>query len=445
MDFFLFLIYVNCILINAGPGRSDTPDCHCDSPNVRTVLFKSSDISKECWSREELALLYARRLMQEILPRKVPNNINLLMDYIKMCLKTLQEEVTSKHAHKILLSAMTDTLGGYLQAYGFPIAKEKNYEGEVNYCVTKQMNELLETTKQVLATDGGSWTRPVYVKKSSNIAPFVVPTPTVDNACSSLISSYDMTTDHAMDTTSKPCLHIPLPFLDSAAHPCAIALPFRNRSLYSLISKDSANILLRYYTAAIHCLYRPAEETPGVQPQCNIVRDDPAVHQFNVDFHNWLVKVVLPHLRDEKWYAGFGSVWRLIETMTKKGIKTVEDSPGKCFSVAVAEQNEGRQTSIWFYILCVMIIILLFWLCVCCICACARACRKRSSSTLCSCPTSSSSGQVVNALLTLYEGSQEIKYPTNVRIQNKTYRRPGSFCSNDGSYRCSSFSERFRK
>lgn len=95
-----------------------------------------------------------------------------------------------------------------------------------------------------------------------------------------------------MDTTSKPCLHIPLPFLDSAAHPCAIALPFRNRSLYSLISKDSANILLRYYTAAIHCLYRPAEETPGVQPQCNIVRDDPAVHQFNVDFHNWLVKVV---------------------------------------------------------------------------------------------------------------------------------------------------------
>lgn len=55
----------------------------------------------------------------------------------------------------------------------------------------------------------------------------------------------------------------------------------------------------------------------------------------------------------------------------------MEDSPGKCFSVAVAEQNEGRQTSIWFYILCVMIIILLFWLCVCCICACARACRKR--------------------------------------------------------------------
>lgn len=37
--------------------------------NVGTVLFDTSNIEKECWSNEELALLNSRIIFQDILPQ----------------------------------------------------------------------------------------------------------------------------------------------------------------------------------------------------------------------------------------------------------------------------------------------------------------------------------------------------------------------------------------
>lgn len=60
------------------------------------------------------------------------------------------------------------------QAYGVPLSNAKYYEGAVSYCTAKQMNDLLTQFRKILDTDGGGWTRPVFVKRSSRVQKYKV-------------------------------------------------------------------------------------------------------------------------------------------------------------------------------------------------------------------------------------------------------------------------------
>ncbi|KAK9506289.1 hypothetical protein O3M35_008251 [Rhynocoris fuscipes] len=396
------------ITLKVSFSKSDTATSACPTPNVRTVLFKPSDLTKECWSQEEASLLYARRLMQELLPMKVPSDMNLLVNYIKLCLKVLQEEVTSKYTHQLLLFAMSDALGGYLQAYGFPLCKAKYYEGTTSYCVTKQMNVLLVTTKQILGTDGGSWTRQIHVEKSDKIAPFELKECGNVDSCRYLITNYDVL-KHG--ETEKPKVHVPMPFIDSASFPSAVAVPFRNRSLFSLMSSDATDILVRYFMVAEQCLAGPCPNGER--------KNNPSIREFELDYHNWLTRVVVPHLNDERWYPGFGSVLRLVSTMSHKGVKTMPGLTGSFVAISEDERDFiNKPTSPWLYILIVMALVLIFWLCFAFISSFSsfikkRRCAKDGST----CSSLDSSGQVVNTLITMCEGP-------NPKVPAKSFYAP---------------------
>lgn len=159
----IFITYILVLsLINT--AKSDN-DC-CKSPNVGSVLFRDIDLHrKDCWSQEEIALLYTRRVMQEIIPRQIPRNIPLLIDYMKICLDTAKQVAPSKSELDFLLTAFSDAFGGYLQSYGLPLLNEAYYEGYVGYNAAKSFQNMQCEFKKLLKTDGSSWTQTMKISK----------------------------------------------------------------------------------------------------------------------------------------------------------------------------------------------------------------------------------------------------------------------------------------
>lgn len=163
----------------------------CKSPNVRTTLFKKAQASNLCWNMEEIALLLARAIMQDILPRTIPQNMPLLLDYFKDCLATIKKQVTNNYVQNLMTAAMIDTLGGYLQAYGLPIMKKIYYEGNLEFDTVNEFYSLQNNMKTILSTDGGGWTRPVIINwKITSVIPLKIPISN-DNCCKDIITTYD--------------------------------------------------------------------------------------------------------------------------------------------------------------------------------------------------------------------------------------------------------------
>ena len=73
---------------------------------------------------------------------------------------------------------------------------------------------------------------------------------------------------------------ISLPFLDDNKFPSSIAMPFKRNSLFSLMTKCSVNILLKYYVIAMRCL-----ASPGYK-KLDII-------EFNHEFHEWIIGTVI--------------------------------------------------------------------------------------------------------------------------------------------------------
>lgn len=86
------------------------------SINVGTVLFTESDLNKECWSCENIALLTSRMLMEDILPAEEAlvirddDFISNIVEYFHLVLEVVRKVTYGKAKHVMLLS-MTDVLG----------------------------------------------------------------------------------------------------------------------------------------------------------------------------------------------------------------------------------------------------------------------------------------------------------------------------------------------
>ncbi|CAH1406114.1 unnamed protein product [Nezara viridula] len=383
------------VVLYSSPSSAASEGCTtaCETPNVRTVLFKQTDLVKDCWSDEELTLLYTRRLMQELIPKRVPCRIPLLLEYMKLTLESARDVACSVRAHRLIMLAISDAFGGYLQAYGIPITNSKYYEGTVSYCTARQVNELQSAYRKTLDTDGGGWTGPVYVRRSKNVQPFVVSS-FKSACCSNLITNSDLGKNSAFcnggnDNGNQQPDRIPLPFLDDLANPRAVAVPFREKSLYSLFSRNSSDILLRYYSNALRCLGPPPDQA------CNDVSASPLAGQFLDSYHSWLCKAVVPHLHDEIWYPGFGGVYRILEAMTQRGLSKCDDGLGPLsdnFALRLDENCECETTSPLFYLAAVLALILLFWIIVCLLCCLIKCCASSSESETSSSTSTTSSG-----------------------------------------------------
>lgn len=141
---------------------------------------------------------------------------------------------------------------------------------------------------------------------------------------------------------------IPMPFFDSKSHPSAIAIPFKKYTLRNIESKSSAYILLKFYVAASKCM--TAKDVDKV-----------SWNTFQSNFYAFLDRKVLPHLRDDRFYAAFGGVLRIISTLKGLGVSPASESEYNAgvrkigfammknkgeMSAAIGKGNAGAQVTI---------------------------------------------------------------------------------------------------
>ncbi|XP_024940275.1 uncharacterized protein LOC107267287 isoform X2 [Cephus cinctus] len=310
--------------------------------NIGTVLFERSDCGKHCWTSEEFTILNSRRMFQDILPKvKVINCQNdqyiaMLMDYFHICLECVRKLSIGKTKH-LMLKALADTMGGYLQVYILPLTKHSYYAGNIKYRNAKRLFELFDELKNFLHTNGVGWMKPTLNKKHVKTPPIVITPPRSSLACNGLITypahsaemnSRDFHYSHAMKRKrftrgrrpsrnsplgyseyggiTRPVI-VPLPFLDDEAQPNSIAMPFKTDNLQSLYCEKSAFALVKYYVASVKCIVSKS-------------KTNYELGRFNEDFFEWLQTSVHTHLDDEKWYPAFGGVLRVMASLRETGL-----------------------------------------------------------------------------------------------------------------------------
>ncbi|KAJ8667060.1 hypothetical protein QAD02_008722 [Eretmocerus hayati] len=308
-----------------------------DEFNVGTVLFEQGSLRSHCWTEEESVILSSRRTFQQLLPKMETPNIHddqyiaSLLNYFEISFENVNNKTNGKIRH-LMLKSLSDVIGGYLNTYIVPVTKVSFYAGTVKYCNTKKTIELLNELKHFLHTDGGGWRKPMDLEMYINVTPIAVSNKDASSACAQLIlesseenfqraarrrrsyrvrrkykrrkrqsrwqrNKFADRKDNA-DATDSPTLF--LPYLDDDIEPNSIALPFRERSLWSLYDNGSVSILSRYYETCVNCL---SSKSNGMR----------ALSLFNRRFYMWLLQSVYPHLSDKnKWYPAFGGVLKII-------------------------------------------------------------------------------------------------------------------------------------
>nr|CAD7431127.1 unnamed protein product [Timema monikensis] len=110
---------------------------HTNTPNVGTSIFKEEDYIKSCWTLQDAALLNARRIMQDLIPRnsldtRKDDFVPRLMSYFHSAAELIRARTRGPVQHSLLL-ALSDVIGGYLHVYVLPLARRGYYCGVVRW------------------------------------------------------------------------------------------------------------------------------------------------------------------------------------------------------------------------------------------------------------------------------------------------------------------------
>ncbi|KPJ03094.1 hypothetical protein RR46_06252 [Papilio xuthus] len=289
-------------------------------PNVGTVLYSNDDKTKNKWTRDDIALLQARRYSQHLIPPLDTSDeineeyIKRLLTYFRDIYKTIKNVSPDPQINDIITTAVSDTLGGYLKQWLLPITKFAFYSGTVSKKSAMRMFSFYDDVRKYLDTDGSSWSAPnVRILKSVaiNIAP-----PPKFTSSSTGTSPCDNLVYYEKDDKG---LKIPMPSVTWSNTSSIMFLPLKNQSFMFLNSPESGTVLFQYYDTAKSCLrsIRMADE-----------------EEFNKRFQTWLMNTVLPHLNDENLYFGLDSVLCLVNK-TKELSKMTDfyEKPAKPKSV----------------------------------------------------------------------------------------------------------------
>ncbi|XP_053985459.1 uncharacterized protein LOC128879916 [Hylaeus volcanicus] len=185
------LLFADTILVNIERVMSVNSFKH--EQNIGTVLFEKSDSVKHCWTTEEFIMLNSRRMFQDLLPKvKVLNYENdryiaLLMDYFHICLESVRKLSIGKTKH-LMLKALADTMGGYLQVYILPLTRHSYYAGNIKYRNARKLFELYEELKLFLRSNGAGWLKPSRSVGRAKIPPIVITPPRASVACKGIIT-----------------------------------------------------------------------------------------------------------------------------------------------------------------------------------------------------------------------------------------------------------------
>lgn len=422
MNYFQYKIIVFAFSINIVYALNATK---FETPNLKTVLFKEVDLIKPCWVQSDINLLIARRFMQELIPKKIPRNFPLLLTYLKNSTFIVNQTVADGKFKQILLTALDDVIGGYLQAIVIPIANEAFYAGNVEYEIVAELHDMLDNIKIRLYTDGGSWSRQCEMYKiSTKVSSLHLNLHSPQSACAALyvtptsgpngsasFSQSNINTEVIISEMSR----VAIPYLDNNIEPNAVAIPLRVQNLFSLSNPSAKYILVRYYSIVMRCLSNETTED---------------VLAFNHLFHQWIVTKVVPHLHDNsRWYPGFGGVMRIIETMNRRGLASSTnpiyivpplvqaDAPKECIMEVKIEEEEqlcklpfltrfnftSFSNFIFLFLLIALALFISFLLCFC-LCCLMKFCRSEKKYT----PLHNiESKSVANAVLSIYCGLKD--------------------------------------
>lgn len=298
--------------------------------NAGTVLFGASDMNRDCWNADSVSMLTARLVIENILPQMDEVTIHVkddafvcdLIEYFRMVLEVVRQLASGKAKH-VLLMALSDAIGGYMKHLILPMAKYAYYAGNLEYANVVKLYQLFDEIKGFLRTDGAGWSKPLAtVGKHIHAQPIDLSAASRDvssvDPCSGLIYIKRIgkhgkqgmrkradVINAAASSSKEPVtcgLDIPMPFFDSKSHPSALAVPFKSFTLRNLESRSSAYILVKYYVAAAKCHVSKHSDARSVE-------------HFNTNLFSFIMRKVMPHLCDEKFYAAFGGVLRIAETI----------------------------------------------------------------------------------------------------------------------------------
>ncbi|XP_054263323.1 uncharacterized protein LOC128986814 [Macrosteles quadrilineatus] len=385
-----------------------------DTQNVKTSLFTELDIRRSCWSHDSINLLRARMIMQDLIPNKVPKDLPYLVEYIRSTEDAVVKHSPEGKVRRIMMLALTDVLGGYLQSVVIPIAKEAYYAGNIDYPTMSRLDEMLQEMKARLRTDGGRWSRPLDMSKfATKVTQLHLANLNPDLACKALVVV-------PADQCAPGRPRISIPYLDYDVKPGAIALPLRARNLYSLKTPASSHIIVRFYILARECLSQMKPSETDI---------------FNSHFILWLTARVVPHLYEESWYPGFGGVMRILETVNETSVLQYNQMPMTYNNDSYLEGQIQNPKSVgmfyylknllrfhpYFVALIVSLLLLLLLAC-CCFIVCLARCRKGGGLG------GKSSSGILNAVLSIYCGvkdkNDENKNPTRSSEGSYNYFHP---------------------
>lgn len=218
----------------------------------------------------------------------------------------------------IAQNAFYDTLGGYLKSTLIPNSKMSFYAGNITLHTVREILDLYEKCKTSLDTKGLGWSSPFQHLDESYAMPLYLEL--VDGDCSDLLMLDEEEGESEDEIIALPRLE----YDDNRNGLTNIWLPFRRKHVYNLRSKLSAFIFIRYFIAASKCY-----KTERVSSK-----------EFNQKLERWIKIYVVPHLKDETLYAGFGGVLRVLRTL-----KNLLNDTGPLIPMMENVQNLRRHSS----------------------------------------------------------------------------------------------------
>lgn len=293
--------------------------------NVGTVLFTSSDIYKNTWTKNQIGLLRARRYFQtSIPPIDLSNELNddfidKLIDYLKQSYTIVKKEASNPVDDAILTTALSDVIGGYLKIWALPITRYAFYGGLISSDQALKLHRFYKDVKNYLGTDGTGWRGPdpnLLASLQINVNPRRV---------TNTRSTLDPCDNLAFFEKSSNGLSVPVPYVNWEDRSYTMFIPLKNQSLISLTSPKTTDALCIYYDTAKNCI-----KTSNDYEQNN----------FDDKFQFWLSKDVIPHLNDDNLYLAFGNILSLVnktknlcDTVIDLSASSITNSRGK-FNIA---------------------------------------------------------------------------------------------------------------
>lgn len=169
----------------------------------------------------------------------------------------------------------------------------------MTFSVAQNVFNLYEKCKELLDTNGNSWSDPIndFSNFSINILPLNIPKPSDDEsmkACSNLAINQN-------DEDNDEDMLVALPKIETSEDEnlSTIWLPIKRKHIFNIHSKTSAFILFRYFVMVTQC-YR----YQGINQSI-----------FNRKLKLWISENVIPYLDDDQLYPAFGAVLRIMESI----------------------------------------------------------------------------------------------------------------------------------